>query len=319
MSEENKYWHILDEFEPVEDARTKETLDVPVDASSRRNFLKLLGLGTASAELIASCKRPVEKAIPYFIKPEEISPGKAAYYASSYFNQNEFSSVLVKVRDNRPIKLEPNPKSVINPSGTSGKVQASVLDVYNVNRFNHPTKSGEKIDWATADQEIVTQLRELANQGDNIILVTPTIISPSTQKLIAEFCTEFNAEWQVYDAIAMDGYREANRRVYGNAVLPEYHFDKAECIVSIGCDFLGTWLSPVEFSAQYAKRRDLRKGTHDLNRHYQVEAGMSLTGSNADIRIRADKNEYGRVVTYIYNHLAAKNGLPFIESKPPTA
>ena len=87
MSEEKKYWHILDEFEPVEDARVDETPQVNLDPVSRRNFLKVLGLGTASAALIASCKRPVEKAIPYFVKPEEIAPGKAVYYASERIQQ----------------------------------------------------------------------------------------------------------------------------------------------------------------------------------------------------------------------------------------
>ena len=315
MSEEKKYWHILDEFEPVEDARVDETPQVNLDPVSRRNFLKVLGLGTASAALIASCKRPVEKAIPYFVKPEEIAPGKAVYYASAYFNQNEYSSVLVKVRDSRPIKLEPNPKSVINPRGTSGKVQASVLDVYNVNRFNHPMKRGGQIDWATADQEIVTKLNELKTAGKDIVFITPTIISPSTKKLIGEFVQAFNAEWQMYDAIPMDGYREANKRVFGNPVLPEYRFDKADCIVSVGADFLGTWLSPVEFSSQYAKRRDLTNGGAEMSRHYQIEAGMSLTGTNADVRIKVERSMYGRTLTYIYNHFAAKAGMPVIEGK----
>jgi hypothetical protein len=111
MSDEKKYWELLNEFEPLNDARFKGKKDkVPLN-TSRRNFIKVLGLGATSAALIASCKRPVEKAIPYFIKPDEITPGKAVYYASSYFNQNEFCNVLVKVRDSRPIKLEPNPKS----------------------------------------------------------------------------------------------------------------------------------------------------------------------------------------------------------------
>ncbi|WP_372932300.1 4Fe-4S dicluster domain-containing protein [Mariniphaga sediminis] len=318
MSEENKYWHILEEFEPIKDARLPNGREEVVSPVSRRNFLKVLGLGTASAALIASCtKKPVEKAIPYFIKPEEITPGKAAYYASSYFNQNEFCNVLVKVRDNRPIKLEPNPKSVITPNGTSGRVQASVLDVYNINRFQGPQKEGAPIDWESADNKIVEQLRELANAGRPIVLITPTIISPSTKKLIAEFAETFGAEWQQYDAIPMDGYREANKRVFGTDALPEYHFEKADCIVSVGCDFLGTWLSPVEFSAQYASRRDLHKENPDLHKHYQIEAGMSLTGSNADIRIRADRSEYGKILAYIYNSLATQKGFPAIASDIP--
>ncbi len=317
MSEEKKYWEILDEFEPIKDSRLAKGPAEVTSPTSRRNFLKVLGLGAASAGLIASCKRPVEKAIPYFIKPDEITPGKAAYYASSYFNQNEFCNVLVKVRDNRPIKLEPNPNSVITPRGTSGRVQASVLDVYNINRYQHPQKNGNKIDWATADREIIAQLKELAETEKSVLLITPTIISPTTKKLISEFTERFNAQWQQYDAVPMDGLRKANQRSFGVNAIPEYHFDKANCLVSVGCDFLGTWISPVEFSAQYAKLRDLHNGNGELNKHWQIEAGMSLTGSNADVRIRAERADYGKILAYIYNQLAEKKGLATVDATAP--
>ncbi len=317
MSDEKKYWELLNEFEPLDDARFKGKREAVSSPTSRRNFLKVLGLGATSAALVASCKSPVEKAIPYFIKPDEITPGKAVYYASSYFNQNEFCNVIVKVRDNRPIKLEPNPKSVITPYGTSGRVQASVMDVYNVNRYRSPVRNDETIVWDEADNEIITQLKELSGSGRTVVLITPTIISPSTKKLIGEFTQSFNAEWHQYDPIPMDGYREANRRSFGTEELPEYHFENADCIVSVGCDFLGTWLSPVEFTSQYSSRRALFEENPGLNKHYQIEAGMSLTGTNADTRIRADRAEYGKILVHLYNQLGSQNGATQIEATPP--
>jgi anaerobic selenocysteine-containing dehydrogenase/ferredoxin len=317
MSEEKKYWELLEEFEPIKDIRDAKGPEPVVSPTSRRNFLKVLGLGAASATLIASCKRPVEKAIPYFIKPEEITPGIASYYASSYFNQNEFCSVLVKVRDNRPIKLEPNPKSVITPTGTSGRVQASVMDVYNINRYHTPLRNKQSISWEEADSEIINRLREVSSSGQPVLLITSTIISPSTRKLIDEFSSEYGAQWMQYDAIPMDGYREANRRSFGTDELPEYHFENADCIVSIGCDFLGTWLSPVEFSAAYARRRALNSENKVLSRHYHIEGAMSLTGTNADIRIRVERTDYGKVLTYIYNRLATQQGLNPAETASP--
>ncbi len=317
MSEEKKYWELLEEFEPIKDIRDAKGPEPVVSPTSRRNFLKVLGLGAASATLIASCKRPVEKAIPYFIKPEEITPGIASYYASSYFNQNEFCSVLVKVRDNRPIKLEPNPKSVITPTGTSGRVQASVMDVYNINRYHTPLRNKQSITWEEADSEIITRLREISSSGQPILLITSTIISPSTRKLIDEFNREYGAQWMQYDAIPMDGYREANRRSFGTDELPEYNFENADCIVSVGCDFLGTWLSPVEFSAAYARRRALNSENKVLSRHYHIEGAMSLTGTNADIRIRVERSDYGKVLTYIYNRLASQQGLNPAETASP--
>ncbi|HZH71624.1 MAG TPA: 4Fe-4S dicluster domain-containing protein [Mariniphaga sp.] len=314
MSEENKYWEILNEFEPLKDSRLGSKADATSGATSRRNFLKVLGLGATSAALIASCKRPVEKAIPYFIKPEEITPGKAVYYASSYFNQNEFCNVLVKVRDNRPIKLESNPKSQITPHGTSARVQASVMDVYNINRYRNPLKEMQSIEVQAADHEIISQLQDLTANGQTILLLTPTVISPSTKKLIGEFAQTYNVQWHQYDPVPMDSYRKANNLTFGSDELPEYHFEKADTIVSVGCDFLGTWLSPVEFAGKYAARRALNDENPVLNRHYQIEAGMSLTGSNADIRIRAERSDYGKILLYLYNQIAAASGSQQMEN-----
>jgi molybdopterin-containing oxidoreductase family iron-sulfur binding subunit len=55
-------------------------------------------------------------------------------------------------------------------------------------------------------------------------------------------------------------------------------------IVGFEADFLGTWISPVEFTAQYAAARKLEQGNPEMNRHIHFETGMSITGSNADVR-----------------------------------
>ena len=74
--------------------------------------------------------------------PEEITPGEALYYASSYVNGSDYCSILVKTRDGRPIKIEGNPESGITRGGTSARVQASVLDLYDMSRFRGPLKNG---------------------------------------------------------------------------------------------------------------------------------------------------------------------------------
>jgi molybdopterin-containing oxidoreductase family iron-sulfur binding subunit len=74
----------------------------------RRDFLKYLGFTTAAAAIAASCETPVRKAIPYVNKPEEITPGVANYYASSYAIDGEYVPVVVKTREGRHIKMEGN-------------------------------------------------------------------------------------------------------------------------------------------------------------------------------------------------------------------
>ena len=102
----------------VLDLLDSRTVDLP---ASRRDFLKLFGFSFATAAVVSSCEKPVQKAIPYLIKPEEITPGKASYYASTFYDGSEYASVLVKTRDGRPIKIEGNPESPISKGGTSAR------------------------------------------------------------------------------------------------------------------------------------------------------------------------------------------------------
>ena len=115
-----KQWRSIEEFEQGSiSGHGKEPAKF---GASRRDFLKMFGFSVASAAVLSSCEKPVHKAIPYLIKPEETIPGKAAYYASTFFDGTEYCSVLVKVRDGRPIKIEGNALSPVSRGGTSARV-----------------------------------------------------------------------------------------------------------------------------------------------------------------------------------------------------
>ena len=102
---------------------------------SRRDFLKYVGFSTAVASL-AACEGPVINSIPYVVKPDDVIPGIPDYYASSIADGFDFANVLVKVREGRPIKIEPNKEA---PHGiTNARVQASVLSLYDNNRLRGP-------------------------------------------------------------------------------------------------------------------------------------------------------------------------------------
>lgn len=313
-----KYWRSLDELnDPV--AFKKNEIRLEVDAnravmkkaasSSRRDFLKTLGFSVATAAVVASCKRPVDKAIPYLVKPEEVTPGVANYYASSFFEGNEYCSVLVKVRDGRPIKIEGNDLSSISQCGTSARVQASILNLYDDARFKTPMKRGEATTWDDVDAYLVQKLEQLSNDNKRVVLLSSTIISPTTQKVIGEFQTKYpNVEWVKYDAVSATGILEANEFTFGKAFIPDYRFDKASVIVSFGADFLGTWLSSVEYTKAYSLGRRLMNKGDEMNRHYQFESGMSLTGSNADVRVPMKPSEEKTILTALYYQLLQANG-----------
>lgn len=322
------YWRSIEELsnpkelrreEVREEAKQKSMLmrgDNELNAASRRDFLKTFGFGIAAASIVASCKRPVDKAIPYLVKPDEINPGTANYYASSYFEGNEYGSIIVKVRDGRPIKIEGNELSSISQGGTSARIQASVLNLYDDARFKGPSKMGEEITWEKADDEIISQLGKIKALGGKVVLLSSTVISPTTKEIIRKFAEkQTNTEWIQYDPVSASGILLANLNSFGTfvpdsqaAIIPDYRFNKAKVVVSFGADFLGSWLSTVEYTKGYTATRQLQNGQNEMLRHYQFESGLTLTGSNADIRFPIKPSEEGAIVLALYNAVAKVKG-----------
>jgi len=126
---------------PIVDQLTEDSSVLEKGTASRRDFLKYLGFGIGAATIAASCDIPVKRAIPYVVKPDEIVPGVATYYASTFANGGDFCPVLVKTREGRPIKIEGNSLSPITKGGTSARAQASVLSMYNTQRYQWAMKN----------------------------------------------------------------------------------------------------------------------------------------------------------------------------------
>src|SRR3954468_15762775 len=153
---QKQYWKGLEELQnttahkEVVDNEFKEPLpfdlsDKLLDATTpRRDFLKFLGFSTAVATLAASCEMPVRRAIPYAIKPEDITPGVPNYYASTFVDGGDYCAIVIKTRDGRPIKIEGNELSSITKGGTSARVQAAVLNLYDKARLRHPYSDGHE-------------------------------------------------------------------------------------------------------------------------------------------------------------------------------
>eukprot|EP01029_Cantina_marsupialis_P026131 TRINITY_DN694_c0_g3_i2.p1 TRINITY_DN694_c0_g3~~TRINITY_DN694_c0_g3_i2.p1 ORF type:complete len:994 (-),score=29.23 TRINITY_DN694_c0_g3_i2:26261-29242(-) len=277
--------------------------------SNRRDFLKLCGYSLAISTVVSSCENSVQKAIPYLIKPEEVTPGKANYYASSFARGGEYCSILIKTREGRPIKIEGNDLSGVTHGGTSARVQASVLDLYDTSRYKHPKKKGEKLNWKEIDEEIVAELNRLKKQNEKVVLLTPSIYSPSTNELIETFIGEYpNIEWIQYDNQSASALLEANEKCFGKAGLSDYRFDHADLIVSFDADFLGNWMLPVENIRQYTKKRKLSEGKKTMSRHIQFESRMSLTGSNADYRIPVKPSQHALLIAQLYNEILKLKG-----------
>ena len=316
MESTKKYWKGLEELnnstEFMELNKSEFAEPLPIEEvlsgaglsakTPRRDFLKALGFGVGAVTLAACQKVPVHKSIPYLIKPEEVTPGVANYYTSSYNGQ----AILVKTREGRPIKIEGNPDDLIGKGSLDAQAQASVLDLYDATRLQNPVLKGDESSWEAIDGFIKTELASVGAGGKKIRMVSSTIHSPSTKEVIAGFTAKFpTAKLINYDAISYTGIIQANQNSFGKAVLPHYHFEKADVIVSFSADFLGTWISPVEFMGQWVSNRNNKSlQNKKMSRHVQFEAGMSMTGTNADTRIPIKPSEEGLALLNLYNALS---------------
>jgi MoCo/4Fe-4S cofactor protein with predicted Tat translocation signal len=273
--------------------------------ASRRDFLKMWGIGITASVVAAACERPVQKAIPYVIKPEEITPGVANHYASTFFDGEEYCSLLVKSREGRPIKIEGNKLSGITFGGTSARVQASVLNLYDNARYTMPMLEGKETSWQKLDEFVMQGLEAIGKKKGNLVLLTPTVISPSLKALLINFIAVHPGTRHIqYDAFSSSALLQANEACFGIRAIPDFLFDRAKLIVSFNADFLGTWLMPVRFAKQYSRKRKLDKGQETMSEHIQLESGMSLTGSNADIRIPVKPSQEIGILSELYSRVA---------------
>lgn len=295
--------------------------NVQESSTARRDFLKFLGFSVAAAT-VAACEAPVTKAIPYVIKPENVTPGMPTWYASTYYDGESYASILVKTREGRPIFIKGNRDYGFSHGNVNPQIVGSVLPLYDSARLQYPTAGGKKTSWSEIDSAIKS---ELASVKGKVVLVSNTIISPSTQTAIQALRARVNGgaegannfEHIQYDAVSYAGIRKANKETFGlvtdkmnpasEGIIPDYDFSKAKTIVSVGADFLSSWLLATEYQAQYGTRRN--PDGEWMNKHFQFESNMSITGSNADYRGMIKPSQQANVVAYLLEKFGVKTGV----------
>ncbi|MFT7163526.1 MAG: MoCo/4Fe-4S cofactor protein with predicted Tat translocation signal [Flavobacterium sp.] len=313
MSSNKKYWKSVEELENgsvVEALRNNEFAEaIPTEeflgnndalsssSTSRRDFLKYVGFSTAAASL-AACEGPVNRSIPYVLQPEQIIPGVADYYATSVFDGFDFANLLIKTREGRPIKIDNNTIAGAKFSANA-RIHASILSLYDNMRLKQPKAEGKTSTWSAVDARIKLSLADAKANGGQVVLLTNTLASPSTEKLIAEFIAlNPTAKHVVYDAVSSSEALDAFETVYGERALVDYDFSKASLIVSVGADFLGDWQGG-GYDTGYTQGRVPKNGK--MSRHIQLEANMTLSGAAADKRLAMSTANQKQALVQIYN------------------
>lgn len=316
MASKKTYWRSVEELnnpDLTKQLATKEFAEeLPVEdllgskqamegtQTSRRDFLKLLGFSTAAVTL-AACEQPIVKSIPYVVKPDDVTPGSPTWYASTYFAGSDYANVLIKTREGRPIRINPN-KTAKYFGTTNARIQASVLSLYDSDKVRGPLEKGEAgfkpMSWDQLDEQVLSKLNGLGSK--KLVLLTGSIPSPTTKKLIEEFKEKYpTTEHVVYDAVNYSPALDAAEEMYGQRVLPVYDLKKAELVVSFNAEFLGDYQGSC-LESDYAQAR---KPGNKMLRHVQVETNLSMTGANADTRYPMKPTEVLKTLAEVYKGL----------------
>ena len=273
--------------------------------TSRREFLKVLGVGSAGAATVA-CGPPdfADKLIPNLVQEEGITPGVNETYATVLTDAGpEPVAVHAIVRDGRVLKLEANDR-IGSGHGLTALAQSTLQDLYDPDRVRNPRRSNGDGTYADVDWTEAEAALSAAVQGGGTVLLTGAVTG-TRARFLTEWAAANGAEhiaWEPFGNEALTAGR-------GAASLPHYALGDADRIVCFGADFLGTWLSPTELAGQFARSRDIDGSGHPHAKFTFVGPRLGLTGSNADEWIEARAGTEGQVAMAVANVVAAARGV----------
>jgi molybdopterin-containing oxidoreductase family iron-sulfur binding subunit len=325
-----QYWRTLEELSG--DPEFEELLhrEFPRQAPSewddsvdRRDFLKLMAASLAFAGLSGCGRTPEQYVVPYVKQPDGMTLGKPQFYATAMPFGADAIGLLVESHEGRPTKVEGNPDHPSSLGATNVFAQASILNLYDPDRAQTVTKFGEIQTWSLfvdSAQAIAAAMK--GSNGAGFRILSGIVTSPTLAAQIQSLLTLFpQAKWHQWEPAVGDGAREGAKLAFGSYLNTVYRPEKADVILSLDSDFLGSGPGHIRYAREFSRRRNLdqffegdRSGP-EMNRLYVVEPTPSVTGATADHRLPLRATE----VELFARALAAKLGLGGSSAPLPSA
>ncbi len=287
-----QYWRSLGELEKTPEFVESQPREFPEDATEpkgvdRRGFLGIMGASLALTGL-AACRRPEELIVPYTRAPEEFVPGRPVFYATALPFMGTAVGLVVESHEGRPTKIEGNPRHPESLGGTHKFLQSAVLDLYDPDRSQTPAERGEARNWDQATAFLRTLGDDAKRKnGKGLAIIVEDHRSPATAAQL-DTIVRLMPDTRIvrYEAFGDDNAAEGARAAFGRALVPVYDLDNADIVVSLDSDFLVNEGAPVRNARGYGARRDPERKDKKINRFYAIESAHTVTGSNADHRLR---------------------------------
>lgn len=296
QSNQTTYWKSLNELAQNEEYKKFVEREFPEDATelnddvSRRSFLKVMGASIALAGF-ASCRKPVQKILPYSRQPEDLILGEPLFYATSMPMQDAVTGLLITNHEGRPNKIEGNEDHPSSGGRTNIYHQASMLSLYDPDRSRSPFHNGSRV---TKEEWVEFAASHFADRDQSILFIDEATSSPTYHRLKQELLNSFpNANWVTYEPFSDDNKIEGTNLAFGERLRTIPHFDKADLVLALDDDFMSPQASTnsVEYSIKLTARRKMESTSDSMSRIYAVENAMTSTGSYADHRLRLKTSE----------------------------
>ncbi|MEW6074038.1 MAG: 4Fe-4S dicluster domain-containing protein [Planctomycetota bacterium] len=247
----------------------------------RRTLLELMAASSALA-LGAGCDRkPPRKIVSMHDAPEYLHPGQPLHYATTWTDGPVPYGLMVRNLDGRPVKVEGLPEHPLNRGTATAAMQAALMSLYDPDRLRAPRRGEAEIGWDEVDRIVVEALRA----ARKVVLLTRAMLGPAERALVARFVAACRGAVHLVHETVHDGARRLAWRVaYGADGELRPRYDRARVVLSVDCDFLGTDGDVLGATAGWAARRSPATvaATEELSRLWIAEAGLSVTGANAD-------------------------------------
>jgi len=319
-----KYWRSLDQLANTPQFREFVEREFPTEASSmfdgngldgnsRRTVLKMMAASFGLAGLTA-CRRPIEHIFPNSKGVENYSPGEKYLYSTVTSLAGQVAGLVVETHDGRPTKIEGNPLHPNSLGAATALAQASLLNLYDPDRSWKVLQGGNESSW-----EKFEAFAKSLNLGDGTGLrfLSESVVSPSLMALRAATLKKFpKAKWVEYESFQRTEGRVGATLAFGEPVTPQTHFDKAKVILGLDSDFLGLdWQTPLP-TKQYSSGRRIaaEEDLEKMNRLYAVESQFSMTGANADHRLRMRGSAVKQFAIDVATALGAIPGLNVVNN-----
>jgi MoCo/4Fe-4S cofactor protein with predicted Tat translocation signal len=316
-----RYWRSLNELADTPEFREWVHHEFPanatemLDGNSRRTVLKLMAASFGLAGL-AACNRPVEHILPNSVGTEADNylPGEPFHYATVMSLGGHATGLLVETHDGRPTKIEGNPDHPRSYGAATAIQQATVLGMYDPDRSAKVLQGGKESTWVNLESAV--QKLSLGD-GSGLRFLSGFVSSPTLASLRADILKKFpKAKWVEYDAISRDNELAGTNLAFGQPLYPHPQYDKAKVVVALDHDFLGLDVPSPFFTWAFSKRRKVasEEDLDKMNRLYAVESQFSLTGANADHRLRMKGSDVRQFAVDLATALGAVPGLNVVNN-----